>query len=184
MARTDIPEEDEGRMNPEELREQSPDVLVRMILSLRSRLQMMEVTLNATRALKEASNNIDQSWTPEKIAERAKKLQELCAKEIKKQMKWQPSCKQGTTKWSYTGIVPNPEVFREMMGEEKKAKAWKMKKLPIQEFRELFGHITASVSACMVKLALIGERANLPSVATITYRLPPRMLVLDGIPTN
>lgn len=49
-------------------------------------------------------------------------------------MKWQPTCKTGTTKWSYTGLVPHEDVFYKLFGFEKPKKAWKQKKIDIGDF--------------------------------------------------
>lgn len=103
----------------------------------------MLLILGNLRQYKQRPNAV---WTPVKISERAQKIRDICAKEIKKQMKWQPSCKSGTTKWSYTEVVPNQEVFRAVMREENNAKSWKLRKISTGEFAELFGHIEASVS--------------------------------------
>lgn len=43
----------------------------------------------------------------------------MCAAEIKKQMKWQPSCKKASTKWRHTGIVPHKDVFYKLFEFEK-----------------------------------------------------------------
>lgn len=71
----------------------------------------------------------------------------MCAAEIKKQMKWQPSCKTGTTKWSYTGIVPHEDVFYKLFGFEKPKKAWKQKKIDMADFEGKIGYISNSVSS-------------------------------------
>ncbi|BGP38663.1 hypothetical protein JCM10450v2_002613 [Rhodotorula kratochvilovae] len=63
-------------------------------------------------------------------------------------MKWQPSCKQGTTKWSYSGVVPRQEVFYSLFGFEipkTKSKMWKQKKLSSDDFEKAIGYITASI---------------------------------------
>lgn len=101
----------------------------------------------------QASTNI---WTPEKTAEKAKTIRLLVHKEIKKQMKWQPSCKTGKTKWSYKGMVPCQEVFDKIFGgqDEGKKKMWKMKKFSRGEFEGMFGHISASVSVCKLRLGV------------------------------
>lgn len=72
--------------------------------------------------------------SPEKIAERACKIQDICHKEIEKQMKWQPSCKQGSTKRSYQCVVPSTEMFNKVFGVGEGAKAWKQKKISTPEF--------------------------------------------------
>ncbi|KAI4719966.1 hypothetical protein E4T48_03791 [Aureobasidium sp. EXF-10727] len=91
------------------------------------------------------SGNSSEVWTEEKIAERAKKTRDVCAAEIKKQMKWQPSCKKGSTKWSYTGIVPHEDVFYKLFGFEKPKKAWKQKAIDMVDFEQHIGDISASI---------------------------------------
>jgi len=61
-------------------------------------------------------------------------------------MKWQPSCKKGNTKWSYTGIVPHEDVFYKLFGFEKPKKPWKQKAIDMADFQQHIGSITASVS--------------------------------------
>ena len=92
----------------EQLQSFEKEVLVGMALGLQTRLRDTQQKLVDTNsALKESSGIApkDVAWTPEKVAERAQKVRDICSKEIKKQMKWQPSCKKGSTKWSYTGVV-------------------------------------------------------------------------------
>lgn len=61
-------------------------------------------------------------------------------------MKWQPSCKKGNTKWSYTGIVPHEDVFYKLFEFEKPKKPWKQKKIDMVDFENSIGDISASVS--------------------------------------
>ncbi|TKA70635.1 hypothetical protein B0A55_05749 [Friedmanniomyces simplex] len=68
-----------------------------------------------------------EAWSDEKITERAAKTRDVCRAEIKKQMKWQPSCKAGTTKWSYTGLAPHEDVFYKLFQFEKPKKPWKVR---------------------------------------------------------
>lgn len=93
-----------------------------------------------------SSASVGEVWTDEKITERASKTRDVCSKEIKKQMKWQPSCKQGKTKWDYTGIVPHEEVFYKLFGFEKPKKPWKQKAIDMVDFEQRIGVISASVS--------------------------------------
>lgn len=60
--------------------------------------------------------------TPEKIPERARKIRDICHKKIGKQMKWQPSCKKGSSRWSYECVVPSTEVFNQVFRVEEGAK--------------------------------------------------------------
>jgi hypothetical protein len=85
-------------------------------------------------------------WTEDKIAERARKTRDVCSTEIRKQMKWQPSCKKGSTKWSYTGIVPHEDVFYKLFRLEKPKKPWKQKAIDMKDFNQAIGAITSTVS--------------------------------------
>ena len=56
-------------------------------------IKTLQQALRESQALAETSGNASkqssvETWPPEKIAERAEKVRELCHKEIKKQMKW------------------------------------------------------------------------------------------------
>lgn len=51
------------------------------------------------------------AWSDLKITETAHKLRLTIGKEIKEQMKWQPSRKTGTTKWCYPSAVAHEDVF-------------------------------------------------------------------------
>ncbi|KAG9554812.1 hypothetical protein KCU71_g10775, partial [Aureobasidium melanogenum] len=99
-------------------------------------------------------------WSEEKIAERAKKTRDVCAAEIKKQMKWQPSCKKGSTKWSYTGIVPHEDVFYKLFGFEKPKKPWKQKKIDMNDFENSIDHISASIRYGSLRLTGDGVKVN------------------------
>jgi len=107
-------------------------------------------------ALAETSGNraAKAEETPEKINERALKIREICHKEIGKQMKWQPSCKQGSTKWSYQCVVPSTDVFNKVFKVEEGAKPWKQKKISTTEFQQLFGHISKSVGVDFIAFVM------------------------------
>lgn len=98
------------------------------------------------------------TWTEEKIAERALKTRTLVIAGIKKQMKWQPSCKTGKTKWSYAGMVPHEDVFYKLFGFEKPKKAWKVKKMTTGEFAERFPGVRVEVRYS--RLAVTGEEVR------------------------
>lgn len=83
------------------------------------------------------------------------KTRDVCAAEIKKQMKWQPSCKTGTTKWSYTAKVPHEDVFYRLFGFEKPKKAWKQKKIDMADFEKSIGEITNSVRSLVCSNILV-----------------------------
>ncbi|KUJ19476.1 uncharacterized protein LY89DRAFT_780409 [Mollisia scopiformis] len=60
---------------------------------------------------------------PAKIAKKAGKIADMMADGIKKQMKWQPSCKTSGKRWIYECMVPSEAVFLSLfrLEEEKKA---------------------------------------------------------------
>lgn len=58
----------------------------------------------------------------------------------------QPSCKAGTTRWSYSGVSPSLEVFVKMLGLPSGGKPWKQKKISNEDFSNAVGDIQASVS--------------------------------------
>ena len=133
--------EQTGFVDEEMLQQMSKEELVETVRSLQTALLEAKANSSNQKDLPEAL------WTPEKVKERATKAKDIARKEIKKQMKWQPSCKQGLTKWSYTGVVPHEDVFKKMFAVGAKDKPWKQKKISRGEFIELFGDIEASVSA-------------------------------------
>jgi hypothetical protein len=149
-----------------------------MVPALQTRLRDTQRLIDTNSALKESSGNAskDQTvpWTPEKIAERAQKVREICGKEIKKEMKWQPSCKRGTTKWSYTGVVPTQDVFREVIHEDKNVKLGKMKKISTHDFAEIFGYIQAFVSTIFIAPEH-WVKADVVSVDIMIYQSQERM---------
>ncbi|CAK4031438.1 Hypothetical predicted protein [Lecanosticta acicola] len=152
---------DEAALTEDELESMTNQELIEIVIILQKALH--ELQEKNTKALAESSGNAAKAaadiWTPEKVAERAAKARDICRKEIKKQMKWQPSCKRGSTKWSYQGIVPNVEVFNKMFNIDEKAKAFKLKKIPRDDFGGMFGYISAS---CRYDdLNITGENVNL-----------------------
>ncbi|CAD6927697.1 unnamed protein product [Tilletia controversa] len=84
-------------------------------------------------------------WTPAKVAEAAQKIRKNTAAAIKKQMKWQPSCKKGTTKWSISVLAPTVEVLKAVFGFPATDKEVKLKKLTMEEFERAFGCIEVSI---------------------------------------
>lgn len=86
-----------------------------------------------------------ETWTADQIAARAEKSRDLAVAAIKKQMKWQPTCKTGTTKWVYEGMVPHEDVFYKLFDFEKPKKAWKVKKMDVWEFKGAFRGTEASI---------------------------------------
>ncbi|KAG9668825.1 hypothetical protein KCU99_g7431, partial [Aureobasidium melanogenum] len=82
-------------------------------------------------------------WSEEKIAERAKKTRD-----------------KGSTKWSYTGIVPHEDVFYKLFGFEKPKKPWKQKKIDMNDFENSIDHISASIRYGSLRLTGDGVRVN------------------------
>ncbi|CAB9501984.1 expressed unknown protein [Seminavis robusta] len=65
--------------------------------------------------------------SPEKIQAQAQKVRSMAYKGIKSQMKWKPSCKHGTARFSYEGMC-DEAAFRAFMGltEKEKTKGKRM----------------------------------------------------------
>jgi hypothetical protein len=97
-----------------------------------------------------SSASAGEVWTEDKIAERARKTRDVCSTEIRKQMKWQPSCKKGSTKWSYSGMVPHEDVFYKLFRLEKPKKPWKQKAIDMSDFNQSIGAITSTVSLTLL----------------------------------
>ncbi|ETW83606.1 hypothetical protein HETIRDRAFT_312598, partial [Heterobasidion irregulare TC 32-1] len=55
-----------------------------------------------------------------------------------------PSCKIGTARFVYDGVCADHVVFGALMGLDSPP-AWKMKKLPKDDFEDLFGAVVGSV---------------------------------------
>ncbi|CDO73361.1 hypothetical protein BN946_scf185008.g124 [Trametes cinnabarina] len=81
--------------------------------------------------------------TREQLETEAEKIARAAQSGIKKQMKWRPSCKDGSARWTYDGICPDPEVFGVLMGLDGPPK-FKMKKFSVEEFEDLIGPCQAS----------------------------------------
>ncbi|CAG8951133.1 hypothetical protein HYFRA_00006531 [Hymenoscyphus fraxineus] len=80
-----------------------------------------------------------------KLRAQAKKLADLMASGIEKQMKWQPSCKTGGKRWEYSAMVPSEAVFNELFNIKEQTKEWKQKKIPVKDFERITGEISASM---------------------------------------
>lgn len=99
---------------------------------------------------------------PEKVAAQVQKLKKLAAQQIKKQMKWKPSCKHGTARWSYSALV-DENVFREFRGGLKAGEKTKGTKMSTDAFEDLLG-TELCTSIRYGYLNLKGENVN------ITYK--------------
>ena len=104
-------------MTEEQLCALSKDYLVNVVLRSQQALRDSDDELRKGQVLVLTSANHggklqESNGTSERIKERVEKVREVCFREVKKQTKWQLSCKQSKTKRSYTGIVPNVEVLQ------------------------------------------------------------------------
>jgi len=72
--------------------------------------------------------------SPEKVQAKADQLRELACRGIKSQMKWKPSCKKGTARFSYECMC-DESTFRAFMrvGDKEKTKG---KRMEVEEFQE------------------------------------------------
>lgn len=99
---------------------------------------------------------------PNVTRQRAYALRTTVYRQIKRQMKWTPSCRVGAARWSYTSSVPNPDVFFRAFRLEPvntKGKTWKQKKMPIYDFESCVGRVEASIR--WGSLRLMGPHVNL-----------------------
>ncbi|KAE8215849.1 hypothetical protein CF327_g969 [Tilletia walkeri] len=85
------------------------------------------------------------TWTPAKIVEVATRVRKNTHDAIVKQMKWQPTCRKGTTKWSISVLASAPEVMKAALGLPANEKEFKLKKLTMDEFERAFGTIHVSI---------------------------------------
>ncbi|KAI9574306.1 hypothetical protein HD554DRAFT_2201395 [Boletus coccyginus] len=87
---------------------------------------------------------VPKTMTPEALEAAVAKLRKAASSGITKQMAWKPSCKTGSAKWVYDGVCTNPLVFGTLLGLGGPPN-FKMHKIPVAEFSDLFGGIQASV---------------------------------------
>ncbi|KAF2492302.1 hypothetical protein BU16DRAFT_542206 [Lophium mytilinum] len=73
--------------------------------------------------------------TPEELAAKTSKTRDMMVRGIKSQMKWKPSCKTNSAKFSYEASVTNPAIFHKLF---KTPAGWKKKQLQYspEEFAE------------------------------------------------
>ncbi|ODN99231.1 hypothetical protein I350_07390 [Cryptococcus amylolentus CBS 6273] len=112
-------------------------------------------------------------WSDEKIKAAAERTRDICSAGIRKQMKWQPSCKKGSAKWAYEGSVAHPDVFYTAFALEKpegKKKAWKLKTLTVSELENFTGPIEASIRYGSLQLTGGTVRVNW-NADDLTYKL-------------
>jgi len=80
----------------------------------------------------------------EEMIQAVEKVRKAAVAGIKKQMSWKPSCKTGSAKWVYDGVCADDYVFGALMGLDGPP-TWKQKKLPLEQFENLFGSVGGSV---------------------------------------
>ncbi|KAI1411360.1 hypothetical protein F5Y13DRAFT_191298 [Hypoxylon sp. FL1857] len=96
------------------------------------------------------------------VRDKAYALRTVVYRQIKRQMKWSPSCRVGRARWSYNGGVANAAVFLRAFRLEAtndKGKKWKQKKIPIQDFESCIGAVEASIR--FGSLRIMGPHVNL-----------------------
>ncbi|OSD07938.1 hypothetical protein PYCCODRAFT_1463207 [Trametes coccinea BRFM310] len=96
--------------------------------------------------------------TPEQLEAEAAKIARAAQSGIKKQMKWKPTCKNGSARWVYDGICSDPAVFGVLMGLDGPPK-FKMKKISVEEFEDLIG--PCEVSARYDTMYITGKDVNI-----------------------
>ena len=114
------------------------------------------------------SKKLDSFWTPERVTERARQLCELAAKGIRKQMKWPPSCRAGTTNPRVSSPTKTSSCDVQV---EADRKPFKQKKIPVNDFRYLFGDVSAF---CRYKnLSITGQNVKVHwNDMESTFKLP------------
>lgn len=111
--------------------------------------------------------------SPEQLASQAAKVCEAAVKQIRAQMKWKPSCKQGSAKWGYDGLVP-PAVYQRIFAAHLKPKELAqlkdvtVKRLTVDEFCTAFGTSSYQLSAPIRygSLSITGESVTCKYDAT------------------
>ncbi|BGP19346.1 hypothetical protein JCM10213_006852 [Rhodosporidiobolus nylandii] len=135
------------------------DELVAHVQTLQAAYKGLEKQLKEEKAKKapiapvfggSTAGNTDgpENWSEEKIQQKAAQVASVAHKAIKSAMKWQPSCKQGSTKWSYTGVVPCHAVFYKLFDfpiPTKKKDMFKVKKLTREQFDKAIDSPRASI---------------------------------------
>ncbi|GAA5912373.1 hypothetical protein JCM6882_002574 [Rhodosporidiobolus microsporus] len=98
-------------------------------------------------AIQPQANDGPEGWDEDKVKQKARQVADVAHKAIKSSMKWQPSCKTSSTKWSYTGVVPSLAVFYALFHlpvPTKKKDLFKVKKLSHEQFDAAIGEPWAS----------------------------------------
>ncbi|KAI1140637.1 hypothetical protein F5Y05DRAFT_410484 [Hypoxylon sp. FL0543] len=129
----------------------------------RPKAQKKQKTTATTAALPSAAPQPDGAELDRNVVrDKAYALRNLVYRQIKRQMKWTPSCRTGRARWSYNGGVANAAIFLRAFRLEatnEKGKKWKQKKIPIDEFESCIGEVTASIR--WGSLRMMGPHVNL-----------------------
>lgn len=146
-----------------------------LIKELKHRDARIETLERECKKLKaSAANSIPTSAgkviSPEKVKESADKLKKLVIRGVKSQMKWKPSCKRGSARFSW-GSLCDEDTFRAFMDIPQNQKA-KGKKFTADEFQDFLGtDLTSSI-----RYGYLYLRGN----ANVTYTKDGEIKVTGG----
>ncbi|KAJ9123108.1 hypothetical protein QFC22_001298 [Naganishia vaughanmartiniae] len=101
---------------------------------------------------------VPEVWSLDKIQAKVRQASALAYKGIASQMKWTPSCRSGTARFSYTCALPNEDIFRALVKIPDEKKTPKMYKMPKPTFFSVFGEPEKSVR--YDTLFITGEHVN------------------------
>ncbi|CAE6441830.1 unnamed protein product [Rhizoctonia solani] len=82
--------------------------------------------------------------TPEQVAAEAERVTNQINRGVTKLMAWKPSCKNGSAKYSFDGVCPDPRVFGKALGLDGPPD-FKAKKYTKEEFEDLVGEISKDI---------------------------------------
>lgn len=91
---------------------------------------------------------------PVDVSGTVEKLRIILQKQIKSQLKWKTSCKQGKAQWKYQGLCGSDEIFKTLMGCDTK---FKKKKLSLDDFYKVVGTDYISANIRYDTLTLCGD---------------------------
>ena len=150
-----------------------PEQLIDVAEALAKRCRALETLLEQARAASVPVPAPSASVNPEQVAAQATKVCEVTVKQIRAQMKWKPSCKKGSAKWGYDGLVPL-ECYKRVFAAHLKPKELAqlkdvtVKRLTVDEFCTTFGTSRYQLSAPIRygSLSLTGEHVTCKYDAT------------------
>ncbi|KAF4634149.1 hypothetical protein G7Y89_g3965 [Cudoniella acicularis] len=134
-------------LTKEKLETVPQETLVNYILDLQNAYREIESALSILQAQPAAlkPSLTKEAEDPDKIEKQIEKLADMMSSGIKKQMKWQPSCKTGGKQWTYSAMVPSEAVFYKLFNMQEPKKAWKQKKISLGDFQAITGYLEASI---------------------------------------